>query len=149
MRTVGWALGCALVIALMGCSEEKAAKVSSDSDVYCPGYEENCGVSACTTVCGNVAPSGFSSCWIYACGATIDVCDGEEPGNESLLKCAQDEGWNAACRQLGNYCNANCSANPPTRCAMVSNSNDDDACIDLLVALDESADGCTDPTPAQ
>ncbi len=140
---LGWLLS---MVVLAGCGEDEL-KVSSDSDVYCPGYDDQCGPSTCGTTCRDVMPSAFSSCWLYACGAAVNKCDGEEPGNRSILSCAQDQGWNVACQQLSNQCNT-CTDNRPARCSMVIGANKSDDCIDMLAALDSSIDGCTDPNAA-
>lgn len=151
MRVFGGGLGSMLslvvVLAAVAACGEDEAKVSSNSDVYCPGYDDQCGASSCSTVCNDVMPSAFSSCWLYACGAAVNRCDGEEPGNKSILSCAQDQGWNVACQQLQNHCNT-CAANAPARCQMVVVANKANECIHLLAALDSSVDGCTDPNPA-
>lgn len=149
MRVFGGGLGLFLslmLVAMAAACGEDEVKVSRNSDVYCPGYDDQCGPSTCGTTCNDVMPSAFSTCWLYACGAAINKCDGEEPGNSSILSCAQDQGWNVACQQLQNKCNT-CIDNRPARCQSVVVANKADACIDMLAALASSVDGCTDPTP--
>lgn len=145
MRVFVGGLGL-LMVMVAACGSDEEIQVSSDSAVYCAGYDDQCGPSTCSVTCNRVMPSAFSPCWLYACGAAVNKCDNEEPGNRSILGCAQDQGWNVACQQLQNQCN-NCGDARPARCQTIVGANNADACINLLAGLDQSTDGCTDPTP--
>lgn len=148
MRVRGFGVGLWLVLALGACGGDEEVSVSTNSSVYCAGYTNACGANDCVRDCGGgVMPSTFAPrCAIYACGAATGTCEGDEPGDRGLLSCAQDQGWTIACQQLNLQCSS-CAPNAPARCATVPNAGNNAACINMLAAIDGSADGCTDPTP--
>jgi len=90
----------------------------------CPA--ENFDVSACIARCSQSMTS--DDCWFPACGVEVGKCDGQEPGDGSILACGERHGWKqpgggtggatggTGGASTGGTGGASCSANA-TRCA--------------------------------
>ena len=71
---------------------------AEDADEWCVAYAEQCpeegfDAAACTEKCSNPASMRSDDCWFRACGVEVGMCDNEEAGDETILRCGEQHGW--------------------------------------------------------
>lgn len=134
MRTLLFVLP---LLSLVACSDDRRTGGGSAAGDFCEAYASMCTVEpeleACNMICANgTDPTGDESCWFKACGVMTGKCDGEEPGDPSILLCGIDNGWydpTGECDSLATDCELCPTPEESTECMSVAAAGDDRECV--------------------